>query len=51
MPIINLKTKIKATTKLCFDLSRNLDLHKISTSKTQEEAIAGKTFGLLELND
>jgi ligand-binding SRPBCC domain-containing protein len=51
MPVINLKTEIKTTIENCFDLSRNVELHRISTTKTHEEAIAGKVSGLLELND
>lgn len=51
MPIIELTTYIKSDIKTCFDLSRSVDLHIISTSKTNEKAIAGKTSGLVELND
>jgi hypothetical protein len=41
MPIIELTTEIKSTIEICFDLSRSIDLHKISTAYTNEEAIAG----------
>lgn len=51
MPTIYLTTHIKADVKICFDLSRSVDLHIISTSKTNEKAIAGKISGLVELND
>lgn len=51
MPIIKLETKIYSTIEICFDLSRSIDLHKISTSKTNEEAIDGVTSGLIELNE
>ncbi|HOY15502.1 MAG TPA: SRPBCC family protein, partial [Saprospiraceae bacterium] len=34
-----------------FDLSRSVDLHKLSTKHTNEEAIAGVTSGLMQLND
>lgn len=51
MPRIVLKTEIKADTKLVFDLSRSIDLHKISTEQTNEEAIAGKTSGLIGMNE
>lgn len=51
MPIIELETFIKAPIGRVFDLSRSIDLHKISTSKTQEEAIAGRTTGLIELGE
>lgn len=51
MPSIKLQTKIKADINTVFDLSRSIDLHKISTHRTHEQAIAGKTSGLMELND
>ena len=51
MPKIILKTEIKASIEIVFDLSRSIDLHKISTEHTNEEAIAGKTSGLIGLNE
>ena len=51
MPKIVLETKIKAPQQRVFDLSRSIDLHKISTSQTNEEAIAGVTSGLIGLNE
>jgi ligand-binding SRPBCC domain-containing protein len=51
MPRIEIRTEIKADKKLVFDLSRSIDLHKISTQHTNEEAIAGKTSGLIGLNE
>ncbi|WP_299065355.1 SRPBCC family protein [uncultured Polaribacter sp.] len=51
MPIIKLKTEIKADINIVFDLARSIDLHKISTQQTNEEAIAGKTSGLIGLNE
>ncbi len=51
MPKIELRTEIKSTLEICFDLARSIDLHKISTSKTNEEAIAGRTSGLINLNE
>jgi len=51
MPRIVLKTKIKATQGIVFDLSRSIDLHKISTEQTNEEAIAGKTSGLIGMHE
>ena len=51
MPKIVLITKIKAPQKLVFDLSRSIDLHLISTEKTNEKAIAGRTEGLIELGE
>ena len=51
MPVIHLVTKIHAPVELCFDLSRSIDLHKISTEKTNEKAIAGVQSGLITLNE
>jgi ligand-binding SRPBCC domain-containing protein len=51
MPTITLKTEIKAKIEICFDLSCSIDLHTISTSKTNEKAIDGRTSGLISLND
>jgi len=51
MPIIELKTLIKADKRIVFDLSRSIDLHKISTKQTNEEAIDGITSGLIRLNE
>ncbi len=51
MPKIELVTEINSTITICFDLSCSIDLHKISTAKTNEQAIAGKTSGLVTLND
>ncbi|MFN8260095.1 MAG: SRPBCC family protein [Chitinophagales bacterium] len=48
MPTINLITEIKAPIEICFDLSRSIDLHKHSMEHTGEEAIAGRTSGLIE---
>ncbi|MEP3836461.1 MAG: SRPBCC family protein [Algibacter sp.] len=51
MPIIELKTEIKASKDIVFDLSRSIDLHKISTKQTYEEAIAGTIGGLIGLHE
>ncbi|MFZ1497848.1 MAG: SRPBCC family protein, partial [Saprospiraceae bacterium] len=51
MPKIELKTEINSTLDICFDLARSIDLHKISTAKTNEEAIEGTTFGLIKLDE
>ncbi len=50
MPLIELQTKIKSKIEICFDLSRSIDLHKISTAKTNETAIDGVTKGLISFN-
>lgn len=51
MPKIEIHTEIKANRKIVFDLSRSIDLHKISTEHTNEEAIAGKKSGLIEMGE
>ena len=51
MPVIRLETFIKADRNIVFDLARSIDLHQISTAHTNERAIAGKTSGLIELNE
>jgi hypothetical protein len=47
MPFIELTTFIHAPIDRCFDLARSIDLHKLSTQGTEEEAIAGVTSGLI----
>lgn len=47
MPLIELTTSIHAPISRCFDLARSIDLHKLSTKETNEEAIAGVTSGLI----
>ena len=51
MPVIYLETKIKSKIEICFDLSRSIDLHQISTAKSNEKAIDGKTKGLIEQDE
>lgn len=51
MPVIKLETLIHAPTEVCFDLSRSIDQHQISTAQTKEKAIAGVTSGLIGLNE
>jgi len=38
MPQIELETIINSEIEICFDLSRSIDLHKISTAATKEKA-------------
>ena len=47
MPVIKLTTLINAPITICFDLARSIDLHKLSTEGTHEEAIGGVTSGLI----
>lgn len=51
MPVIILRTEINAPIEICFNLARSIDLHIISTAHTNEKAIAGRTSGLIELNE
>lgn len=51
MTTINLITKINSPIKDVFDLNRNIDIHKLSTAKSNETAIEGVTSGLINLNE
>jgi ligand-binding SRPBCC domain-containing protein len=51
MPIIFLETSIHSSIELCFDLSRSIDLHQISTARSGEKAIAGRLTGLIGLHE
>lgn len=47
MPRIDLETAIQAPIERCFDLARDLDLHLRSMQRSGEQAVAGKTSGLI----
>ena len=51
MPIIELKIEIKSNIETCFDLSRSIDFHQISTAGTNEKAIGGRTKGLINFGE
>lgn len=51
MTTIHLTTKIKAPIQIVFDVSRNIDIHQQSASKSYEVAIAGVTSGLINYNE
>jgi ligand-binding SRPBCC domain-containing protein len=51
MTTINLLTKIKTHKQVIFDLSRNIDIHKLSTAKSNETAIDGLTSGLINIGE
>ena len=51
MANITLTTELHASVARCFDASRDLDLHVSSMANTGERAIAGRTFGLIELGE
>ncbi len=51
MPKIHLTIFIAAPIERVFNLSRSINLHKISTAQTKEDAVAGATTGLINLNE
>ena len=51
MPELKIKTFIHADKKIVFDLSRSVDLYKVSTDLSSQTAIAGVTSGLIGLHD
>ncbi|HTI59741.1 SRPBCC family protein [Mucilaginibacter sp.] len=51
MPKIELTTIINAPIETCFDLARSIDVHIESTKQTGEQAVAGRTSGLIELGE
>ncbi len=51
MPVIRITTYINAPVGRCFDLARSIDLHQLSTSKTNEKAVSGFTTGLINKDD
>ena len=51
MARIHLKTKIYAPAEICFDLSRDIDLHTTSMKHSIERAIAGVMSGLINLDE
>jgi ligand-binding SRPBCC domain-containing protein len=51
LPKIHLTIFIAAPIERVFNLSRSINLHKISTAQTKEDAIAGVTTGLINLDE
>ncbi len=51
MPVITIRTTVRATPERCFDASRDLDLHLESMGHTGERAVGGKTSGLIDLGE
>ena len=51
MPVIELKTIIRAPIERCFLLSLSVDLHTLSAQRTDEKAIAGITSGTMKMGD
>src|SRR4051794_28248245 len=48
MGFIELITQVNAPVEICFNLSRSAELHMISTSKTNERVVEGRSTGLFE---
>ena len=51
MPLIHLETAISAPVERVFDLARSIDAHTSSAEGTSERAIAGRTSGMIELDE
>jgi len=51
MTTINLITKINAPISTVFNLNRNIDVHLLSTSQSNEKVIEGVSAGLINLNE
>ena len=51
MVTIELRTFIAAPPERVFDLSRSIDLHKLSMERSREEAVAGRTSGLIGMGE
>jgi ligand-binding SRPBCC domain-containing protein len=49
--VIRTQTVICAPIERVFDLSRSVELHLLTSVATEERAVAGKTSGLLGMND
>jgi ligand-binding SRPBCC domain-containing protein len=51
MTKIYLETTIDASVEMCFNLSRSIELHQLTTEHTGERAVAGRTSGLIEAGE
>lgn len=51
MPVIGTGLWVKAPPERVFDLSRSVDLHVVTAGRSREQAVGGKTEGLLRLGD
>ncbi|MGZ9735284.1 SRPBCC family protein [Flavobacterium sp. GNP002] len=51
MTRIKIRTKINASIQTVFDISRDIDVHQESASRTNEIAIDGVTSGLINYNE
>lgn len=51
MPVIRLETFIKARQEIVFDLARSIDFQSEVVTSSDEKAVAGRTSGLIGLNE
>jgi ligand-binding SRPBCC domain-containing protein len=51
MPTIRVETRIEAPVERCFDLARDVEVHRRSLARTGERAVGGVTTGLLGPGD
>lgn len=51
MPVIRLETHIKANIEIVFDLARSIDFQSKVVTSSDEKAVAGRTSGLIGLNE
>lgn len=51
MPLIKLETSIKADRQIVFDLARSIDFQSQVVTSSNEKAVAGRTSGLIGLNE
>ena len=51
MPTISFALVVAAPPDRVFDLARSIDLHVVTAEGTQEQAVAGRTTGLIELDE
>jgi len=51
MTTIKITTKIPQPIEKVFDLSRSIDFHMESAAQSKEQAIGGRTSGLIELHE
>lgn len=51
MPVISYEIYINAPIEVCFDLTRDVEIHTKTTAKTKERAVAGVTSGRMGEGD
>jgi ligand-binding SRPBCC domain-containing protein len=51
VPRFEVITLIRASRERCFDVSRDIDLHQESMAASGERAVAGRTSGLIQMDE